>query len=79
MKRYFNNQNKRLGRSNFTSKRYVVKVGGQFYCLHFSANIKVLNTVSKVGNGRMGRIVSTKDLDGFLYEIWFINILNWMS
>ena len=63
----------------FTSKGYVVKVSGCFYCLYFSTNVEVLNTISKISNGWMSRVVSTKHLDSFLYEIWLIDILNWVA
>ena len=49
------------------------------YGLEFSADIVFLYFVVQVTNCRMGQIIRSKYLLRFLYLIWFVDILNYLS
>lgn len=54
----------------------MVKVNGELDCLHLSADVELLNSLTEVSNGGMGDIVRSKDVDRFFCPVKGIDILD---
>ena len=66
-----------IRRNKLTTERDVVEVLGRLDGLDFAANVEFLYSAAKVCDRGMCWVVSTEDLDGFLYLVRAVHILNW--
>ena len=62
-----------------TAKGDVVEVSRWLDGLNLSTNVVVLDFAAEVRDGRVGRIVCTKDVDSFLHLIGLVDVIDWRS
>jgi hypothetical protein len=60
-----------------TAKCDIVKVGRRLDCLYFSTDVKIVYSITKIGDGGMSRIICSKDLYSFLDSVWSVDVLDY--